>query len=250
MKVRDSLQKTPRKRAHGAAVAWFALLVLLLVAGWGAASSVARGEPNPTPPADAGDAPDVQPTPETMPSFDDPDSEDIGDGNHYVAEIVDSTYTVGPAEFFALDLPAESGRRSRDPSVGDGQRHGQEGRHHRPSVPFLGLPAVVEEARRRKGRPVLVVQEVPEHFHRSQPQEDRPVRAPSRQRVFHADGEAPSHAAPDHLPAHRGRIRGGVQTGRLGHHRRSGDAQSQHRGRNAAPPAAALRPGSELASRS
>lgn len=105
MKVRDSLQKTPRKRAHGAAVAWFALLVLLLVAGWGAASSVARGEPNPTPPADAGDAPDVQPTPETMPSFDDPDSEDIGDGNHYVAEIVDSTYTVGPAEFFALDLP-------------------------------------------------------------------------------------------------------------------------------------------------
>jgi hypothetical protein len=26
-------------------------------------------------------------------------------GNYYVAEIVDTTYTVGPAEFFALDLP-------------------------------------------------------------------------------------------------------------------------------------------------
>jgi len=60
---------------------------------------------------DSGDAPvtgtDVDPTSETMPSFDDPDSEDISDGNHFVAEIVDSTYTVGPAEFFALDLPRD-----------------------------------------------------------------------------------------------------------------------------------------------
>jgi hypothetical protein len=31
-----------------------------------------------------------------------------GDGNGYVAEIVDSSYTVGPAEFFALDLPTKA----------------------------------------------------------------------------------------------------------------------------------------------
>jgi hypothetical protein len=30
-------------------------------------------------------------------------------GNGYVAEIVDSSYTVGPAEFFALDLPTTQG---------------------------------------------------------------------------------------------------------------------------------------------
>lgn len=30
-------------------------------------------------------------------------------GNGYVAEIVDSSYTVGPAEFFALDLPMTNG---------------------------------------------------------------------------------------------------------------------------------------------
>lgn len=30
-------------------------------------------------------------------------------GNGYVAEIVDSSYTVGPAEFFALDLPTNQG---------------------------------------------------------------------------------------------------------------------------------------------
>lgn len=106
MKVRDSMQETPGGRVHSFAVAWFLMLVLLLVAGWGAGATVARGEPQPTPTADAGNAPEIQATPETMPSFDDPDSEDIGDGNHFVAEIVDSMYTVGPAEFFALDLPA------------------------------------------------------------------------------------------------------------------------------------------------
>ena len=31
-----------------------------------------------------------------------------GDANGYVAEIVDSSYNVGPAEFFALDLPTKA----------------------------------------------------------------------------------------------------------------------------------------------
>ncbi|MGH7680531.1 MAG: hypothetical protein ACRENN_00925, partial [Candidatus Eiseniibacteriota bacterium] len=111
MKVRDSLQIAPRGRTSSLAVAWFVPLVLILLAGWVTVASVARSEPQPTPTIDSGDAPELGPevdrTSETMPSFDDPDSEDISDGNHFVAEIVDSSYTVGPAEFFALDMPTD-----------------------------------------------------------------------------------------------------------------------------------------------
>ena len=56
----------------------------------------------------------MEPTPPPPPIVESPPPGDTGtappaaggnSGSGYVAEIVDSTYTVGPAEFFALDLP-------------------------------------------------------------------------------------------------------------------------------------------------
>jgi len=87
----------------------YAILAALTLALCGAAPAAA--EPSVTPPDQSGFAPEAAPTADTMPSFGDSDPE-LGSSTspgHFVAEIVDSMFTVGPAEFFALELP-------RDPS--------------------------------------------------------------------------------------------------------------------------------------
>ena len=86
-----------------------AVIVALILALNGAGSAAA--EPSVTPPDQSGFAPEVAPTPDTMPSFGDKDPElsrgGASSGQHFVAEIVDSSFTVGPAEFFAVELPAD-----------------------------------------------------------------------------------------------------------------------------------------------
>ena len=85
-----------------------ALVVALMPAVWGA--SPAAAEPKVTPPDQSGDAPEVAPTADAMPAFGDRDpslASASSAGQTYVAEIVDSLFLVGPAEFFALDLPRD-----------------------------------------------------------------------------------------------------------------------------------------------
>ena len=89
-----------------------ALLVALLLAFGGVMS--ASAEPSVTSPEESGKAPDtaaeVAPDSDTMPSFGDKDpslSPASPGTQRYVAEIVDSLFFVGPAEFFAIELPAD-----------------------------------------------------------------------------------------------------------------------------------------------
>lgn len=90
-----------------------ALIVALMVALGGAPAVTA--EPQWTPPEQSGVAPDIvpgadAPAVDSMPSFGDKDPELTGSspqGQTFVAEILDSLFVVGPAEFFALDLPLD-----------------------------------------------------------------------------------------------------------------------------------------------
>jgi hypothetical protein len=87
-----------------------ALIVALMAALWGAASVTA--EPAVTPPEESGVAPDIvpdsAPAADSMPSFGDPSQAPTSaQGQTFVAEILDSLFVVGPAEFFALDLPPD-----------------------------------------------------------------------------------------------------------------------------------------------
>ena len=75
-----------------------AVLALAVIAGPGFAN-----EPVKTP-QESGVAPDPAPVVDVVPSFDEAEP---GGGHRYLAEIVDSVFAVGPAEFFALDLPAD-----------------------------------------------------------------------------------------------------------------------------------------------
>jgi len=92
-----------------------ALLVALMLAVWGVA--LASAEPSVTPPEQSGRAPDaaaeVAPDSDSMPSFGDRDpslAPASPSAQRYVAEILDSLFVVGPAEFFALDLPHDPPR--------------------------------------------------------------------------------------------------------------------------------------------
>jgi len=67
-------------------------------------SATTPTDPDIAPPPDDTAAPPPDATPEPPASI----KAATGDGNGYVAEIVDSSYTVGPAEFFALDLPTKA----------------------------------------------------------------------------------------------------------------------------------------------
>lgn len=79
------------------AIVWRGLLIALGVAY---APGAGRAVDPVTPPDGSGVAPEAQPVPDAselaVPST---------GGDHYIAEIVDSLFVVGPAEFFALDLP-------------------------------------------------------------------------------------------------------------------------------------------------
>ena len=81
-----------------------ALVVALMLALWG---PPAAAEPKVTPPDESGVAPEVAPDSDTMPSFGDRDASLAPSGQTYVAEIVDSLFLVGPAEFFAVELPPD-----------------------------------------------------------------------------------------------------------------------------------------------
>jgi hypothetical protein len=89
-----------------------ALLVALMLAF--ASVAPAFAEPSVTPPVEEGKAPDIAseaaPDSDNMPSFGDNDAS-LAPGSpstqRYVAEIVDSMFVVGPAEFFAIELPAD-----------------------------------------------------------------------------------------------------------------------------------------------
>lgn len=105
MKVRDSNRDSMRRRRASAAVLLPFVLMILWSSWWGSPGALAA--PSPTPPQESGNAPEVQPVPDGMPNFGDPDTEAVGGGNHFVAEIIDTVYTVGPATFFALDLPGD-----------------------------------------------------------------------------------------------------------------------------------------------
>ncbi|HEY6221664.1 MAG TPA: hypothetical protein VIX13_03930, partial [Candidatus Eisenbacteria bacterium] len=89
-----------------------ALLVSLMLALWGVAP--ASAEPSVTPPEQSGKAPDIAaeaaPDSDTKPSFGDKDpslAPTSPSPQRYVAEIVDSLFFVGPAEFFAVELPSD-----------------------------------------------------------------------------------------------------------------------------------------------
>ncbi len=72
------------------------------------APGAARAEEPVTPPQESGAAPETTPIKDTMPSFGEGDPETAAPstgGHRYVAEIVDSVFVVGAAEFLALDLP-------------------------------------------------------------------------------------------------------------------------------------------------
>jgi hypothetical protein len=88
--------------------AWILLLVLAALAlvlthrpSGGTAFAATLSDPDPS-----GDAIQVPPIEEEMKGM---KSEPSHPKTGYVAEIVDSSYTVGPAEFFALDLPTTAG---------------------------------------------------------------------------------------------------------------------------------------------
>ena len=84
----------PSRRATsgGARVAaWAALMAIGALVGAAAAAAQSGGEPMMLPEKPAAQAP--QASPQGLPGY------------SYVAEVVDSTFFVGPAEFFALDLP-------------------------------------------------------------------------------------------------------------------------------------------------
>lgn len=82
-------------------------LAVGLLLGLGSFTPGAQAEPTPVPPSESGDAPEVAPVPDTMPDFGDSDSEAAPGGHTYVAEILDSLFVVGPAQFFALDMPPD-----------------------------------------------------------------------------------------------------------------------------------------------
>ena len=100
----------PRLREEGIGMK-NALLIALMLALWSVAP--ASAEPKTTTPSESGDAPDIvpdvppaaAPNSDAMPSFGDHDPELAGSSpstQRYVAEIVDSLFLVGPAEFFAV----------------------------------------------------------------------------------------------------------------------------------------------------
>jgi hypothetical protein len=86
-----------------------ALLVALLLASAGV--TPASAEPSVTPPEESGKAPDIAgeaaPGSDTTPSFGDRDPSLAPSSQRYVAEIVDSMFVVGPAEFFAVVMPSD-----------------------------------------------------------------------------------------------------------------------------------------------
>jgi hypothetical protein len=79
-------------------VAMFALAVLAGAAGVGFAEEPVKQ------PSEERRAPEPEPVTDAMPAFD--DSEALPE-HTYLAEVVDSVFSVGPAEFFALDMPAD-----------------------------------------------------------------------------------------------------------------------------------------------
>jgi hypothetical protein len=96
------------RRGDAIALGIVPALALLVALGMSASGAkVARAEESITPPAESGKAPEVGEVGDPMPSFDTDDtSAPAGPPGHgYVAEIVDSSFLVGPAEFLALDLP-------------------------------------------------------------------------------------------------------------------------------------------------
>jgi hypothetical protein len=102
MKLHTGLH--PRNWHWGAWVVLVVLAVLVLVLTHRPTVGFAQ-EAQQEPTAPSGDTVAPPPSETTAPA--------PAAGNGYVAEIVDSSYTVGPAEFFALDLPMEaSGARA------------------------------------------------------------------------------------------------------------------------------------------
>ncbi len=107
----------PRQWHRGAWVLALLLAALMLVLTHrpsGGRAFAMEPDPVPTPPPEAS-SPSAQETPVPpddavkVPPVEYPNGSPSGvkgtHGSGYVAEIVDSSYTVGPAEFFALDLP-------------------------------------------------------------------------------------------------------------------------------------------------
>ena len=102
--VRDSSRNRMQKEERRPRAAAISMAIALAI---GAAVPLAA-EPSLTPPEQSGNAPRMAPAADAMPSFADHDPElapSAASGQRYVAEIVDSLFVVGPAEFFALDLP-------------------------------------------------------------------------------------------------------------------------------------------------
>ena len=84
----------PRQWHRGAWLLALLLAALVLLLTHRPTGGLAYAESTPAPGGAAGDDSAVTPP-----------AAKTGSGDGYVAEIVDSSYTVGPAEFFALDLP-------------------------------------------------------------------------------------------------------------------------------------------------
>ena len=108
--MRGPHQSSRGRFRPGGAIPLGVALALLLALGMSASGSrLAHAQVAITPLEDSGTAPEVEATPDPTPSF---DIDDTGNapasphGRGYVAEIVDSSFLVGPAEFLALDLPA------------------------------------------------------------------------------------------------------------------------------------------------
>ena len=81
-----------------ALVATFALALLAGAPGAGFSEEPVKQ------PSEERKAPELVPATDAMPAFDDVETP----AEHtYLAEVVDSVFSVGPAEFFALDLPAD-----------------------------------------------------------------------------------------------------------------------------------------------
>jgi hypothetical protein len=85
----------PKQWHRGAwLIAFLFVALLLLLTHRPSGGRAFAMEPDPSPTAESPPPDDAAPAPAVR-----------NNGNGYVAEIVDSSYTVGPAEFFALDLP-------------------------------------------------------------------------------------------------------------------------------------------------